>query len=137
MKIDFSKFKPEDFLPILGTTCPALDDLQTGDLLFPRLSDAVEAKSEKRDSYWFPRMAAILKNSKNNETPIKDILGEQAVAEIMKKIETRQYTQHRTLDITAVMADGLAEALNRKHNSSSISTKFDEFHENNLLSNFK
>ena len=97
MKIDFSQFKPDDFLPILGTTCPALDQLQTGDLLFPRLSDAAGGGVSG---------SSTTKNLKTNvlewwreHEPIRSVLGKETVAELIDKTNNPTLSQHRSLNL--------------------------------------
>lgn len=134
MKIDFSKFKPEDFLPILGTTCPKSEDLETGDLLFPRLSDAVEKKmnesvvwQKQRFLFRIPRKSTLEWFRKYE--PIRSVLKKEVVEDLLEKAKNPYITsEHRALNLMALKDELQREKLKKVNNTlSHLNTSAIEF----------
>ena len=107
MTINFSKFNPDDFLPILGTTCPRLEDLQTGDLLFPRLSDAAgggvnasvaSQKPAKNALKWWGKKDTLRSLLKDDDV-VAELLYK---ADKTDKTAKNTFAERRALDLRAL-----------------------------------
>lgn len=100
MKIDFSIFQPEDFLPKMGITCPKLELLQTGDLLFPRLPEKNIIKS---------------RNISINNKFKKINLGQYLKSDVKTLLETarnKKLNERRSQDFTTLVAEFHSSILN-------------------------
>lgn len=123
MKIDFSKFPPADFVPILGKTCPALGQLETGDLLFPRLSDAVEKKMNEplvwqRQGFLFGIPKKTVLEWFRKDEPIRSVLKKEVVEDLLEKAKNPDTTsEHRALNLMALKDELQREKYKKVNNT--------------------
>ena len=111
MPIDYSNLKPEDFLPkfITDPNCPDPKDLQTGDLLFPRLPTS--KKSGTKNSVSSLLQKKIQGNAElfGRGRTLKQIFDDNKTAELLAKAGNPKLANLRSLDITVAIADILIE----------------------------
>ena len=111
MPIDYSNLKPDDFLPKFGETCPKMEDLETGDLLFPRSPRDIDTSLSI--SKLFEDAAAELKGTEKDRT-IRDILGVQVCEKFMSRAVNSTGSSDifiGTLDLSGRMIEILSQPI--------------------------
>ena len=109
MPIDYSNLKPDDFLPKFGTTCPNMEDLQTGDLLFPRLPTSKKTGTKNSVSSLLQKKIQGNTELFERGRTLKQIFGDSKTKELLAKADNPKLANLRSLDITVAIADILIE----------------------------